>query len=94
MGRNFLARIPFLGTTTCTTALHLLVEQPDLGLQLIQLFLLSENRSIELVQQVFSQTQLAFQMIDTFFHASTRATILKPGLYARRPARASRHRSK
>ena len=49
-------------------SLNFLVQTQQLPLQTVDLFLLSEDRVIQLVQQVFRVVDLGFDMFEPLFH--------------------------
>ena len=65
MRGNFSARIVILRCRGGLGGLHLLPDKTQLLLQAVDLLLLPENKPIELVEQVFCQTQLRFDLLDT-----------------------------
>jgi hypothetical protein len=68
MRRQFIAQIARLGCRhTLRDTLQMLMQQHDLLLHQIQLFLLAEDAAIEFIDQVFRKAQLGFKFIDAGF---------------------------
>jgi len=65
MRGDFSARIVILRCRGGLDGLHLLPDQTQLLLQAVDLLLLPENKLIELVEQIFCQTQLRLNFLDT-----------------------------
>jgi hypothetical protein len=71
MRGHFLTRVTLVSGRI---ALHLLVEQTQVLLQLIDLLLLAEHGEIKFLQHVLGKSQLGLQLDQTIFHGGLSKT--------------------
>mgnify|MGYP003532455177 CR=1 FL=1 len=71
MRRNFFAQIALFGLAGGLRRLHLLPEQTQLLLHLVDLLLLTKNRTAEFVKQIIGKGLPGFQFVYAGFHAAS-----------------------